>query len=252
MKPQPQRNRNRRPIRRIVFHGLVILLFLNMGIFAVSSLMRDALGPQELVELWGRWRPAQEGERVRIRLDAVGRDREMDEAPLIRESNGFTPGASPDSMAAEAAGSAGANPRAAGRAARYFEPTTRLMDFLTAIDLLDRDATLESIEKFMAAHGGVLEHQELFAPVQHFHKSLAGGASLPQAVIGTLRNHGMNGKAALELIVKIKRDEYGSKLDKYIRLKDRYGVDKPHKIQKYEQKVWMVDELSSELAMSFR
>lgn len=252
MKPQPKRNRIGRPIRRIVFHGLVILLLLNMGIFAVSSLMRDALGPQELVELWGRWRPAQEGERVRIRLDAVGRDREMDEAPSIPESNGFTPGASPDSMAAGADGSAGANPRAAGRAARYFEPTTRLMDFLTAIDLLDRDATLESIEKFMAGHGDVLEHQELIAPVQHFHKSLAGGASLPQAVIGTLRAHGMNGKAALELIVKIKRDEYGSKLDKYIRLKDQYGVDKPHKIQKYEQKVWMVDELSSELAMSFR
>lgn len=248
MKPQPKRNRNRRPILRIVFHGLVILLLLNMGILAVSSLIRDALGPKELVELWGRWRPAQEGDRIRIRLDAVGRDREMDEAPLIPESNGLTTGA----MAAEASGSAGANPRAAGRTARYFEPTTGLMDFLTAIDLLNRDATLESIEKFMAAHGDMLEHQKLLAPVQHFHESLAGGDSLPQAVIGTLRTHGMNGKAALELIVKIKRDEYGSKLDKYIRLKDQYGVDKPHKIRKYEQKVWMVDELSSELAMSFR
>lgn len=134
----------------------------------------------------------------------------------------------------------------------YFEPTPQLMDFLEAIDQLDHDGTLQSIEKFLAENGETLRTEELAVPVQYFYDLLASGKTLPEAVMETLQTHGLAGKQAVERVVDLKRDEYEAKLDKYMKLSLEHGVHKEYKIHRYQQKIDMVDRVQGELNKSFR
>ena len=221
-------------ISRVVFHAVIVLTLLTMGVKAIGSLVADSVGPEEAMELWGRWREPTPADSVRIRMDA-GRERRI-EGVSARHSLSSEP----------------ERAVAGATATLYFQPTRRLMDFLTAIDRLDRERTLRSIEKFLAERGGELAESGLREPVQLFAELLSAHVPLPEAVIDILVEHGMRGKSALERVIEIKREEYAGKLDKYVRLKVELGVDKPHKIIRYERKVWMVDELQNELDKSFR
>ena len=258
-------SRHRRWGAKVVFHALVILLLLHMGVAAFSSLVSDSIGPREAIELWGQLRPQRASERVRIRVDdgrghrgsRLQESKLGEEGRAVHSSRPYEPEGDPWTTHGAATGSGGAEARKRPghpegmSVAIYFEPTKRLMDFLTAIDQLDREKTLDSIDKFLAEQAHMLAELELFLPVQGFFDSLAAGKSMPDAVIQTMKTHGMKGKAALDRVIDIKRGEYATKLDKYLRLKFEHGVDKPHKILTYEQKVWMVDELQSELNNSF-
>ena len=71
------------------------------------------------------------------------------------------------------------------------------------------------------------------------------------AVMTVMRTYGPSSRDTLDLVFKLKRAEYEDSLAKYLTLK-QMGIAKDYKIYRYQQKIWMVDQLRSEFNKSFK
>lgn len=249
----------RRPWRRLAVLSLLISFLGVSATYVLGRLLLQAIDPLDLVETVGAFR-GNEYEDTSI-LVFEGSEEDAESA-LRGGGSASRRGAGADNDTARAArrstgvgddGSSGGSAGVKGASVRvYFEPTPQLVDFLDAIDKLDRDATLRKIGEFIAENGDALNAEDLAIPIQNFHDLLAGGKSLPQAVVETMQAHGLAGKQAVERVVAVKRDEYDAKLDKYVRLSVEHGVHKEDKILRYQQKLDMVKRVEDELNKSFR
>jgi hypothetical protein len=146
-------------------------------------------------------------------------------------------------------GSAGGARGGGGFLTIRFEPTARLKLFLGQLDRLDREENIRSVQEFLTEFGPKLTLQQR-APVQTFYDQLAGGASMLEATAGTMHQYGPAGRDALETVFDLKRAAAEQALQKYRRLQAE-GHGKPHKIDHYEQRIWMLDELRAEFNRSF-
>lgn len=131
-----------------------------------------------------------------------------------------------------------------------FDPTQRLRMFLRQIDELDHEQTVASLNKFIAEFGEQMEREGRLAPIHEFTEMIEKGATMLEAVMSTMRAYGPAGKETLDLVFDVKRADYEESLNKYLYLKQQ-GVAKDYKIYRYQQKVWMVDEMRSEFNKSF-
>lgn len=150
-----------------------------------------------------------------------------------------------------AAGGASGASGPAGKTIRIrFDPTPRLRMFLRQIDELDHEQTVASLNKFIAEFGETLEREGRLVPVLEFVKMIDEGSTLFDAVMNTMRTYGPAGKDTLDVVFDVKRADYEESLNKYLYLKQQ-GVAKDYKIYRYQQKVWMVDEMRGEFNKSF-
>ena len=251
--------RERRRWRRISAFVLLIAFLSVSATYVLGRFLLEAVNPLDVVETVGALR-GNEYEDTSV-LVFEGREEEANAALRGAGRDGGQVHSTPDAPGARAGrrastdgdGASGDSARPTGDTVRvYFEPTPQLMNFLNTIDRLDRDGTLESIEKFLGENADIMEAEQIAVPVRYFYDLLAGGKSLPEAVIETMQTHGLAGKQAVERVVDLKRDEYEARLDKYLRLSVEHGVHKEHKIHRYNQKIDMVVRVRSELNKSFR
>lgn len=248
--------------RRMLTHGFVLLLLCLVTSLAVGHLILESVSP-ETAEESSTERARRRGQWLRNLL-SNGRAADSDAGQsdpfgagvgdgtdfvefTITGGGGRTSGAGPEDAAS---GTKGAAPGGISVTVR-FDPTRRLRMFFHQIDTLSQSETETSLDAFVVDYGHVLIDQQSLAQVESFNRMLSEGTSMLNSVMNVMRSYGPSSRDTLDLVFKLKRAEYEDSLAKYLTLK-QMGIAKDYKIYRYQQKIWMVDELRSEFNKSFK
>ena len=246
-------------LRRLLRHGFVLGVLCLLTSLAIGHLVFETLDGGDAVtgSLTDRVRSGGSSGAAETRAKGAG----SDDGGV--NGGGSTGGGDIVEFTMEARGGAvrrsagGANAAPAGGTAPRgmtirirFDPTPRLRMFLRQIDEFDREQTVAGLNKFIEKFGEPMEAEGRLTPVLEFTEMIDRGVPMLTAVMNVMSAYGPAGKETLDLVFDVKRGDYEESLNKYLYLKQQ-GVAKDYKIYRYQQKVWMVDEMRSEFNKSF-